>query len=360
MMILEGLQDTALSLWDWQNDTEVTRVTTGQSLLGGAFHPLEDDVIVTYGRQHLAFWLKDGNGELNRKDPLSAGRSGTSFLSMEFLPDGRLVTGNSRGFLTVWAPSEDSGKIFFIQKEFKAHDGDVTALLSLPEGVLVSGGSANDQEGEIRVWDTSKKFASLASAVLPTGSGGVTSLCPQKTVTSEWEIFVGTNKNVILEGSVIWALNPVVHGHCDDVRALAAHPDKACFVTAGLDRYICKWEINSLVWKVQSDSECFSVTIHPHGSIVAVGDEHGDVTFLNMEDGLHVTTLPVTNSPLYTLKYSPDGDTLAVGCSDGNIYFFQTHSNGYMYKIDFVLPGSVPVLMLDWSVDGAYVQAVFT
>lgn len=51
--------------------------------------------------------------------------------------------------------------------------------------------------------------------------------------------------------------------------------------------------------------ECYSITVHPHGSIVAVGDEHGDVTFLNMEDGLHVTTLPVTNSPLYTLKYSP-------------------------------------------------------
>ncbi|GIY96118.1 echinoderm microtubule-associated protein-like CG42247 [Caerostris extrusa] len=104
----------------------------------------------------------------------------------------------------------------------------------------------------------------------------------------------------------------------------------------------------------------FSVTIHPHGSIVAVGDEHGDVTFLNMEDGLHVTTLPVTNSPLYTLKYSPDGDTLAVGCADGNIYLFQTHSNGYMYKIDYVLPGTVPILMLDWSVDGGSLQAVFT
>lgn len=42
-------------------------------------------------------------------------------------------------------------------------------------------------------------------------------------------------------------------GHCDDVRALACHPDRPCFVTAGLDRYICKWEVNSLVWKVQSD-----------------------------------------------------------------------------------------------------------
>ncbi|KAG8179242.1 hypothetical protein JTE90_004070 [Oedothorax gibbosus] len=360
MLILEGLQDTVLSMWDWQNDTETTRVSTGQSLLGGAFHPLEDDILVTYGRQHLAFWLKDANGNLNRKDPLSAGRSGTNFLSMEFLSDGRLVTGNSRGFITVWALSEDSGKVFFIQKEYKAHDGEVTALLPLPEGVLISGSSANEQEGEIHVWDTSKKFAGLASAVLPTGSGGVTSLCPQKTVTNEWEVFVGTNKNVILEGSVMWALNPVVHGHCDDVRALACHPDKPCFVTAGLDRYICKWETNTLIWKVQSDSECFSVTLHPHGSIVAVGDEHGDVTFLNMEDGLHVTTLPVTNSPLYTLKYAPDGDTLAVGCADGNIYLFQTHSNGYMYKIDFVLPGSVPILMLDWSVDGAHVQAVFT
>lgn len=26
MMILEGLQDTVVSMWDWQNDTEVTRV----------------------------------------------------------------------------------------------------------------------------------------------------------------------------------------------------------------------------------------------------------------------------------------------------------------------------------------------
>ncbi|XP_042907818.1 echinoderm microtubule-associated protein-like CG42247 [Parasteatoda tepidariorum] len=360
MMILEGLQDTTISLWDWQNDTEITRVSTGQSLLGGAFHPIEDDIIVTYGRQHLAFWLKESNGLLIRKDPLSAGRTGTNFLSMEFLSDGELVTGNSRGFITVWGLSEDSGKVFFIQKEFKAHDGEVTALLPLPEGVLVSGGSANDQEGEIRVWDTTKKFANLASAVLPTGSGGVTSLCPQKTVTNEWELFVGTNKNVILEGSVMWALNPVVHGHCDDVRALACHPDKACFVTAGLDRYICKWEVNSLIWKVQSDSECYSITIHPHGSIVAVGDEHGDVTFLNMEDGLHVTTLPVTNTPLFTLKYSPDGDTLAIGGADGNIYLFQTHSNGYMYKIDFVLNGCVPILMLDWSVEGSYLQAVFT
>lgn len=32
-----------------------------------------------------------------------------------------------------------------------------------------------------------------------------------------------------------------------------------------------------------------------------------------------------------------DGDTLAVGCADGNLYLFQTHSNGYMYKIDFIL-----------------------
>ncbi|GFR05751.1 echinoderm microtubule-associated protein-like CG42247, partial [Trichonephila clavata] len=27
MMILEGLQDTIVSLWDWQNDTEITRST---------------------------------------------------------------------------------------------------------------------------------------------------------------------------------------------------------------------------------------------------------------------------------------------------------------------------------------------
>lgn len=49
--------------------------------------------------------------------------------------------------------------ILFIQ-------GEVTALLSLPEGVLISGSSSNDEEGEIHVWDTTKKFASLANSVV--------------------------------------------------------------------------------------------------------------------------------------------------------------------------------------------------
>lgn len=30
---------------------------------------------MTYGRQHLAFWLKEENGTLTRQDPLSAVRT---------------------------------------------------------------------------------------------------------------------------------------------------------------------------------------------------------------------------------------------------------------------------------------------
>lgn len=42
----------------------------------------------------------------------------------------------------------------------------MTALLALPEGILISGSNSNDEEGEIHVWDTTKKFASLANSVV--------------------------------------------------------------------------------------------------------------------------------------------------------------------------------------------------
>lgn len=67
-----------------------------------------------------------------------------------------------------------------------------------------------------------KKIYFFLPYQLPTGSGGVMSLCPQKTVTSEWEVYVGTNKNVIFEGSVIWALNPVVHVSIAQLRILCS------------------------------------------------------------------------------------------------------------------------------------------
>lgn len=42
---------------------------------------------------------------------------------VEFLPDDSLLTGDSTGTLTIWAPIEDDhGELDFVVKEFKGHE----------------------------------------------------------------------------------------------------------------------------------------------------------------------------------------------------------------------------------------------
>lgn len=86
---------------------------------------------------------------------------------------------------------------------------------------------------------------------LAESAGGVRSLYPQRPGRNDGNIYVGTTRNNILEGSLQRRFNQVVFGHCRQLWGLAVHPDEEMFATGGHDKHVALWRKHKLVWNTQ-------------------------------------------------------------------------------------------------------------
>ena len=66
------------------------------------------------------------------------------------------------------------------------------------------------------------------------------------------QVVLGTTRNHIMVGSLQNKFEYVLHGHCSELWALAAHPTELGFATAGYDQHVMFWraEDHKLLWKV--------------------------------------------------------------------------------------------------------------
>ncbi|CAG0926294.1 unnamed protein product [Notodromas monacha] len=90
---------------------------------------------------------------------------------------------------------------------------------------------------------------------MPEIAGGVRSIVCQVPGKSEPGLFVGTTKNLILEGGLQSKFQPLVVGHAKQLWALAVHPSLPVFASAGFDRNILKWKNHKPEWRVQFQSK---------------------------------------------------------------------------------------------------------
>ena len=68
-----GGEDHVLSVWQWDNKAEkaplLGRVATrGENLRGVTFHPLDNHLVITFGKGHLVFWNRRKDGFFDRND----------------------------------------------------------------------------------------------------------------------------------------------------------------------------------------------------------------------------------------------------------------------------------------------------
>lgn len=139
---------------------------------------------------------------------------------------------------------------------------------------------------------------------LPESAGGVRTIYPQRPGRNDGNIYVGTTRNNILEGSLQRRFNQVVFGHGRQLWGLAAHPEDEIFATAGHDKHIALWRKQKLLWTMQSGYECVSLAFHPFGQALAAGSTEGHLLVINSENGAAMLTLRVCGSPLNCIAYN--------------------------------------------------------
>lgn len=103
---------------------------------GAAFHPLDDNLLITYGKGHLTFWNRRKDGFFERTDilkPVSFQKhikrnhdrsfqpTRTLITSLQFEQDGDVITADSDGFITIY--SVDSDGAYFVRMEFEVTCG---------------------------------------------------------------------------------------------------------------------------------------------------------------------------------------------------------------------------------------------
>lgn len=154
--------------------------------------------------------------------------------------------------------SVDADGSYFVRMEFEAHIKGISCLVMLSEGTLLSGG---EKDRKIIAWDSLQNYKKITEIKvsenterrkrtfttfhtlffnsfvvfmtfsrifyyiqLPENSGGVRTIYPQRPGRNDGNIYVGTTRNNILEGSLQRRFNQVIFGHGRQLWGLAAHP----------------------------------------------------------------------------------------------------------------------------------------
>ncbi|XP_067208304.1 echinoderm microtubule-associated protein-like CG42247 isoform X2 [Linepithema humile] len=353
VLAVDSGREAILSVWQWQWGHLLGKVATMQEdLTGAAFHPLDDNLLITHGRGHLTFWNRRKDGFFERTDIIKP-PSRTHVTSIQFEQDGDVVTADSDGFITVY--SVDADGAYFVRMEFEAHNRGISSLVMLSEGTLLSGG---EKDRKIAAWDSLQNYKRITDTKLPESVGGIRSIYPQRPGRNDGNIYVGTTRNNILEGSLQRRFNQVVFGHGRQLWGLAVHPDDEVFATAGHDKNIALWRRHKLLWTTQVGFECICIAFHPFGVALAAGSSEGHLLVLAADTGAAVATLRVCGSPLSCIGYNPTGEIVAMGSQNGSVYLFRVSRDGFSYKKSNKIRGTQPLMQLDWSSDSRFLQTV--
>ncbi|XP_061502766.1 echinoderm microtubule-associated protein-like CG42247 isoform X1 [Anopheles gambiae] len=353
ILAVDAGRESILSVWQWQWGHLLGKVATLQEGIWGAtFHPLDDNLLITHGRGHLAFWHRRKDGFFEKTDIIKP-PSRTFVTCVQFEPDGDVITADSDGFITIY--SVDADGAYFVRMEFEAHNKAISCLVMLSEGTLISGG---EKDRKIAAWDSLQNYKRITDIKLPESAGGVRSIYPQRPGRNDGNIYVGTTRNNILEGSLQRRFNQVIFGHGKHLWALAAHPDDEVFATGGHDKYVALWRRQKLIWTTSVGYEIIALAFHPYGAALAAGSSEGHLIVINAENGATMLTIRVCGSPLNAVEFNQVGDMIAIGSQNGSIYLFRVSRDGFSYKKINKIRGSQPLTHLDWSSEGNFLQSV--
>ncbi|XP_052863311.1 echinoderm microtubule-associated protein-like CG42247 [Anopheles cruzii] len=353
ILAVDAGRESILSVWQWQWGHLLGKVATLQEGIWGAtFHPLDDNLLITHGRGHLAFWHRRKDGFFEKTDIIKP-PARTFVTCVQFEPDGDVITADSDGFITIY--SVDADGAYFVRMEFEAHNKAIACMVMLSEGTLISGG---EKDRKIAAWDSLQNYKRITDIKLPESAGGVRSIYPQRPGRNDGNIYVGTTRNNILEGSLQRRFNQVIFGHGKQLWALAAHPDDEVFATGGHDKFVALWRRQKLIWTTSVGYEIISLAFHPYGAALAAGSSEGHLIVINAENGATMLTIRVCGSPLNAVEFNQVGDMIGIGSQNGSIYLFRVSRDGFSYKKINKIRGSQPLTHLDWSSEGNFLQSV--
>ncbi|KAM8853183.1 echinoderm microtubule-associated protein-like 2 isoform 1-T1 [Synchiropus picturatus] len=342
---VDDANDHILSVWNWQKEKQLAEVKcSNDSVFAAVFHPTDTNLIVTCGKSHINFWSMDGNTLTKRQGLFEKHDKPKYVLCVSFTENGDAITGDSSGNIYVWA----KGSNRISQVVSGAHEGGIFSVCVLKDGTLVSGGG---KDRKVVLWD--HDFRKQAEMEVGESFGPIRALTEGKP----GELFIGTTKNAIIRAAFPDTMTPIVQGHTDELWGLDVHPTMEQFVTCAQDKQVHLWDTTSHqpLWSKTLEDQGRCAGFHPSGSVLAVGTMSARWLVLDTDTHDLVSMHTDGNEIISNVKYSPDGNFLAVASHDNFVYIYAVSESGRKYsRVGKCSGHSSFVTHLDWSTDGQY------
>ncbi|KAM6068153.1 echinoderm microtubule-associated protein-like 1 isoform 1-T1 [Theristicus caerulescens] len=342
---VDDSNDHVLSVWDWQKEEKLADVKcSNEAVFAADFHPTDTNIIVTCGKSHLYFWTLEGNSLIKKQGLFEKQEKPKFVLCVTFSENGDTITGDSSGNILVWG--KGTNRISHAVQG--AHEGGIFALCMLRDGTLVSGGG---KDRKLISWNGN--YQKLHKTEIPEQFGPIRTVAEGKGDV----VLIGTTRNFVLQGTLSGDFFPITQGHTDELWGLAVHSSKPQFFTCGHDKHITLWDATTHrpIWNKVIEDPAQSSGFHPSASVVAVGTLTGRWFVFDTETKDLVTVHTDGNEQLSVMRYSPDGNFLAIGSHDNCIYIYGVSENGRKYtRIGKCSGHSSFITHLDWSVNSQY------
>lgn len=347
---IDDSPDKIISIWDWQKKENGRRITETKcsvdTIVAVEFHPLDKGQIITIGKNHIAFWSLDQNGMLYKRMGVFENREKPKYVTaITFTPAGDVVTGDSNGNISIW--SRGTNVISRFLK--KIHEGSIFSICSLRNGGFVSGG----KDGRLVLLDESMRLK--AEQLVEAHFGAVRVVAQGKGS----QLLIGTTKNCILSGDFTLGLVPMVMGHTDILWSLASHPQVAQFVTGGRDRLLQLWDSlsHSVVWSKDIGEPIQAVQFSNSGDTIIVSGVGGRWMVFDTVTRELLAVYQDGQDVIQTIKFSPDGNLLALGSKDSCVYIYQCTKAAHRFsKIGKCSGHSSFISHIDWSKDSTVLR----
>ena len=392
-----------MSFWDINTQLMVAETPCVRpGFLAIGCNPLTG-TFVTCGAGSIAFWtLADRN--VDRKKGIVDG--GATLLALAFLgatdADNIVVAGSEDGALHTWVETPESLRAVPTLAVVEAHKAAVLDLSPGPNGTLASVA----RDGSVRLWShAARKLTCVRDFVLQLPEALAAAPCaaceqavcvraacwlgaPGGRAGTAAPLLVGLGSNTLAEaalggevapeggaapGKETMELRVAVEGHTRGrITAIAAHPGREVYATAGDDRTVKLWvsEQRAVVQRrtFPAAAAPLALAFSPDGAVLLTGCADGSIHAAPAHDigaGGASATFRCSRQKVLDLQISPDNTMLAVACADRLVHVFAVRGAGGAARslAGLLTPKGTcrghagTVLRVDWSLDSSRLQS---
>ncbi|XP_071834835.1 echinoderm microtubule-associated protein-like 6 isoform X3 [Apostichopus japonicus] len=336
-----------INVWDWKKGKLLCTVK-GHSdrIFDCQFNPFRINSLVSCGVKHIKFWSICGNALTAKKGIFGKAGDIQTMLCLAFGTEDLTYTGTLGGDIYVWKG------INLLRVINDAHQSSIYGMDTCEDGFATA-----SKDGCVRIWDVD--FQPISTINLRETNEGYPGMSIRSVQWRGDRILVGTNDGEVMEVFVRERDKPrvVVQGHAEgELWALAVHPKKPIFATGSDDQSVRIWSVgdNTLLAKTEMENGVRSVAFSSDGSHLAVGMADGSFKVLTTRDLSDVIHIKDRNEVIHEMKYSPDGNYLAVGSNDNYVDIYAMASR--YKKVGQCSGSSSFITHIDWSEDSKYLQ----